>query len=240
MPRTGNAASVGRQSSLRRRANERQGSRRRFYGVRWLQMAAELLRHGVFLDKDQAPRRASAWAFLLDGTEHGSFFGVELCRPQTVPQRQTLGRRRMGNVLQLQSLRDGGVGGFRVARRPATCRRAQPESHRIHVSSSPRGSLYSRKSAGVWKTRAVWMLHSAPTGKDCRALPEAAARKHCREPSGGQDSGLTSFIQLRAGYGPSRQRGVRLAGLKHGENKFPERAIGQLLANAPTPRPSQL
>src|SRR5215472_2828672 len=115
MPRTGNSASVGRQSSLRRGAHERQGSGRRLYGVRWLQMAAELLRHGVFLDKDRAPRRASAWAFLLDGTEHGSFFGVELCRPQTLPQRQTLGRRRMGNVLQLQSLRDGGVGGFRVA-----------------------------------------------------------------------------------------------------------------------------
>src|SRR5215472_10724738 len=50
-----------------------------------------------------------------------------------------------------------------VLRRPATCRRAQPESYRIYVSSSPRGSLYSRKSAGVWKTRAVWMLHSAQT-----------------------------------------------------------------------------
>src|SRR4029077_6944198 len=82
MPRTGNSASVGRQSSLRRGANERQGSGRRLYGVRRLQMAAELLRHGVFLDKDRAPRRASAWTFLLDGTEHGSFFGVELCRPQ--------------------------------------------------------------------------------------------------------------------------------------------------------------
>src|SRR5262245_37123481 len=73
MPRTGNSASVGRQSSLRRGANQRQGSGRRLYGVRRLQMAAELLRHGVFLDKDRAPRRASAWAFLLDGTEHGSF-----------------------------------------------------------------------------------------------------------------------------------------------------------------------
>src|SRR5215472_10382416 len=220
MPRTGNSASVGRQSSLRRGAHERQGSGRRLYGVRWLQMAAELLRHGVFLDKDRAPRRASAWAFLLDGTEHGSFFGVEFCRPQTRSQRQTVGRRRMGNVLQLQSLRDGGVGGFRVACRPATCRRAQSESYRIYVSSSPRGSLCSRKSAGCCQARAVWMLHSAQTGKDCRALPETAARKHYREPAGGQDSGLTSFIQLRAGYGSSSQRGVQLAELKHGENKY--------------------
>src|SRR5689334_1443765 len=154
-------------------------------------MASELLRYGVLLDQERAPRWAAARAVLLDGTAHGQFCGVELRRPHTLPERQTLGRRGMGHVLQLQSLRDGGVGGFRVACGPGTCRRAQPESDRLHVSSSPGGPLYSRKSARIWKARAVWMLHRAPDGTDRRALPEAAARTHHREPAGGEDSGFT-------------------------------------------------
>ena len=57
------------------------------------------------------------------------------------------------------------------------------------------------------------MFYGAPAGEDHRAIPDAAAGKDYREPARGQDPGVTLLIQQRAGYGSSRQCGVRLARL---------------------------
>ena len=66
MSRTRHAVAAGREPVLRRYSDERDGTRRGFYRVRGLQMAAEPVRHGIFLGEERAHRQHEAGSVLLD------------------------------------------------------------------------------------------------------------------------------------------------------------------------------
>ena len=80
-----------------------------------VQVAAESVRHWIFLGEERTSGHSAPGTVLLDGPNRRHFFDVEFCRSQTIPQCEALGRGGSVHLFQFQPDGHGRLGGFCVA-----------------------------------------------------------------------------------------------------------------------------